>query len=280
MAGFDISFAYKETDRVLLESMLAAMRRRARVFRIRMTAQVFENVAVLTFNGQSFGIDILLERIRRDLPTIAEAVTTSRTPASRRKLANGLVDIITRARVGLYERYESDEDYRDWIPTLRCRNKTVFTAPYQIFPYKDIKLFDRMIITMEMLASWHFNEIAPEVLVEEIHTASELLMRSVLKVSSTQRFSFPQLIEGCFRRHLLKVSADFSSLQDERILLASGPAALEDFLTRRARDTLKSLSSVRNLSRHAGEAGAREWLDVNFLNVVAILENLSLKVTG
>lgn len=274
MAGFDVCFRFNPSDRPVLDAMLSATRRRARVLRIRISTDVSQNYAYLEFDGQTFGLDIFLERLRRDLPTIAEATLASRSPASRRLLANGLIDIINRRRLGLYDRYERDERYSEWIPTLRGKSKPAYIFPHDIYPNRAIKLVDRMKVTMEMLASWHFGEVSPDVLIEEVHTAAELLMRSALGPDSV-RMSFPQLISASHRRQILRTYTDFSDPLDLRVLKHGGVEALENHLRLRGRDTLSSLKFLRNKTKHAGGDGAKSWLDENFWNIASVLERLA-----
>lgn len=274
MAGFDIAFYFKEEDRPVLEAMLSAAKRRARLFKIKMETRLSNQAAYVAFDGQTFRLDLFLERLRRDLPTIAEATPASRAPNSRRLLANGFIDIINRWRLGLYERYELDENYHDWRPTLRGKKKPIYSMPHDIFPYKAIKLANRMSVTMEMLASWHFNEVSPEVLMEEIHTAAELLMRSALGATS-KPMSFPQLIAASHRRKFLRAHSDYDDPIAMKKFRESGIEGVYEYLGWKAKETLGSLRIARNQIKHAGGEGAKIWLDNNFWDVVSILEVLS-----
>ncbi|WP_234659799.1 hypothetical protein [Agromyces marinus] len=120
---------------------------------------------------------------------------------------------------------------------------------HDLFPTNAPHLADRLVITMDLLASWHFQEVAAEVLIEEIHTAAELMLKS-LGLPRSKRMSFAELIDGAHDQGLI----------DER-----------------SSQTLHALKSTRVGAKHRGSADAKEWLDANFWDVVAALERLSAK---
>jgi hypothetical protein len=115
LAGFDAVFRFRANDRPVLDACLSASRRRARLFHVRFASQVRGEEAYVRFDGQTYALDIYLELLRRDLPTIGEATPATRGPEGRRRLALGLIDIVNRYRGGLYERYPDE-----WLPTLRA----------------------------------------------------------------------------------------------------------------------------------------------------------------
>ncbi|BDZ55409.1 hypothetical protein [Agromyces marinus] len=96
MAGFDATFHVSEGDLPVVRACFAAIRRRARKLRVRVSTTVLAGTAYIALNGQTYALDILLERLRRDLPTIAEATVSGRTASARRKTANGLIEILNR----------------------------------------------------------------------------------------------------------------------------------------------------------------------------------------
>jgi hypothetical protein len=102
VAGFDATFRFHPGDHDLIAALMFAARRRARTLRVRWhSALDAEGNGYCSMDGNTFRLDMLLERLRRDLPTIAEASPSGRhTPLQRRRLANGLCDILCRSRVG------------------------------------------------------------------------------------------------------------------------------------------------------------------------------------
>lgn len=267
MASFDALFKFRTADRALVDACLAATRRRSKKFGVRIRSRVSEyNYVYVLFDGQTYALDILLERLRRDLPTIAEATPCERTPRDRRRVALGLVDILNRYRGGLYERYGED-----WVPTLRAKRAAAYSLPHEVFPYEAPSLQDRLLVTMDMLASWHYDEVAPEVLVEEIHTAAELLLEASVN-RRAKRLSFAQLVDAAHERRILHAyPADY--VWPSTIDPSTG---IEDRLNDFGRTVLLGLKDQRKESKHRGAPGAAEWLSRNFWPVVSVLEHLAL----
>ena len=110
MAGFDAMFRFHADDHDLIVALMTAARRRARALGVRWQSSVSaDGRGYCRMDGNGFRLDMLLERMRRDLPTIAEATPADRhTPAERRRLANGLIDVLCRSRVSYYDRYDKE----------------------------------------------------------------------------------------------------------------------------------------------------------------------------
>jgi hypothetical protein len=98
MAGFHAAFFVSAKDKPVVRACFAAMRLRARKFRVKVESHILENGATIALNGQTYALDILPGRRRRDLPTIGEATPSGRDAAARRRTANGLVEILNRFR--------------------------------------------------------------------------------------------------------------------------------------------------------------------------------------
>ncbi len=203
------------------------------------------NGGYIELNGQTYALDILLERLRRDLPTIAEATPSERPPAARRRTANGLVKILSRYRGQMYDRYGEG-----WLPTLRGRSVPVTGVIHDLFPRDAPRLADRLLVTMDLLASWHFDEVAPAVLLEEMHTAAELMLKS-LGLPRSKRLSFAELVDAADKAALIR--ADVA-------------------------ETLHSMKTVRARVKHRGSSDAKDWLDIHFWDGAAALEALSARV--
>lgn len=154
--------------------MPPAARRRARVLKVRQFRSRLAreaSVAGIEVAGNTYQVDVYLERLRRDLPTLAEAVPSRRTPAARRRLGLGLIEILTRYRHDMYERYDDS-----WLPTLRARTHPAYTLPHLLHTDHE-GLQARLLATSDVLASWHFDEVDPAVVLEEMHTAAELMLK-------------------------------------------------------------------------------------------------------
>jgi hypothetical protein len=218
-------------------------------------------------DGNSFQLDVFVERLRRDLPTLAEATTSSRAAEGRRRVGLGLADIIGRYRGSLYDRHPEE-----WVPILRARRSAISVPPHFLETPKAPRLQDRLFITADLLTAWHFGEVAPEVLLEEIHTAAELLLTGWVG-SRRNDLSFKDLVQRAATAGILRFPflfpADWPEVRDV------GPDQLKRLSTERARELLLSMKDQRKHSKHRGAAGAQEWLDQHFWHVVGVLEYLA-----
>ncbi|WP_382309416.1 hypothetical protein [Herbiconiux sp. UC225_62] len=267
MAGFDVAFRFKTYDRELVTLCISAMRRRARKLTIRFESKLVDDAAWIALNGNTYQLDIYIERLRRDLPTLAEAAHSTRTPSSRRNAAAGLVEIITRYRFGAY-----DYSGEPWIPTLRALTKPLTSSIHEIYPGAQTGLAERMFVTMDLLASWHFGEVPAPVLIEEVHTASELLLKAAL-TGGTSRMTYAQLVgtgleQGVFDYYSFRVTQARASV-----------GAHEAFRARENEDAqlLPSLKDERRQAKHDGSGDAAGWLHANFWAVARVLEGLAHK---
>lgn len=267
VAGFDAVFRFAPDDEGLLRACLDAARRRARTLDLRQfRSHIYTNqVCAIELHANSYALDIYIERLRRDLPTIAEATPAKRAATGRRHLALGLIDIITRSRLGMYDRYEDD-----WLPTLRARREPAYVLPHQL--YSDVEwLQDRLSVTMDLLASWHFGEVAPPVLVEEMHTAAELILAELLP-KRAKRLSFAQQVDAALGAGFFGLASTQENVEGHH----KGRWYAEYEL--KSRDLLFSLKDMRKDVRHRGAGGAEAWLNEHFWSMAQVLEHLSMQV--
>jgi hypothetical protein len=216
-------------------------------------------------DGNGFRLDMLTERLRRDLPAVAEgAGSTGRPPEQRRRLANGVVDIITRYRGGLYDHREEG-----YLPTLRAlRQRPLALAMYDLFPPTHEELWPRLEVTLDVLASWMLDEIAPEVVLEELHTAFELLLTRAARRSRAPMFF--ELVALADEKGWL---GDVYSHPFLPLAVWDNP---DDVLTER--DLLISLKDQRKVTKHRGDACARDWLSIHFWPTAALLETVAKNI--
>lgn len=268
VAGFDAVFRYAPGDEPLLRACLHAARRRARTLNLRQfRSHVYDNhVCAIGLDGNGYALDIYIERLRRDLPTIAEATPARRTPASRRLVALGLVDIIARSRLSMYDRYDED-----WLPTLRARREPAYVLPHLLHCHVPW-LADRLGVTMDLLASWHFGEVAPPVLLEEMHTVAELILTE-LAPTRAKRLSFAELVDAALiAGHFVPATLQGTNLDRWR---GGRPYAERELKTV---ELLLSLKDMRKEVRHRGADGAESWLKEHFWPMAEVLESLSGRV--
>jgi hypothetical protein len=135
------------------------------------------------------------------------------------------------------------------------------------------RLQARLSITEELLVGWNFQEIAPEVLLEELHTACELVLEELVN-RRAKRLSFAQLIAKASDSGLLDFGLRGSGLPDSGLLLSllgeTTPAVA----------LLTELKDLRKDVRHRAAEGARPWLDEHWEEVAILLERLVRRVTS
>jgi hypothetical protein len=270
VAGFDATFRFHPGDHDLIAAMMLAARRRSRTLRVRWhSALDAEGNGYCCMDGNTFRLDMLLERLRRDLPTIAEASPSGRhSPLQRRHLANGLYDILCRSRAMYYDRHYK-EGQPEYVPRVRrLRSSEVWPVHHLWVGDKHQDLSARLGVTEEIMASWVLNEVAPEVVLEEMHTAAELLLMRLL--NKRRAPAFAELVEHARGAgHLdmpLAFAYDFAVDDPERF--------------DHAPDLLISLKDHRKRTMHQGTNEARAWLDRHFWAAGAVLEHLASQVEG
>lgn len=263
MAGFDGCFSFDPRDRDLLRSMSPLVARRARKMRIRWRLHLHPSgYAYFTMDGNTYELDLLLERLRRDLPTSAEAISSWRQPADRRRLATGLVDVVTRWRVSFYERYEEGH-----VPKLRGKSQAVQNAIFHVFPdSKHADLWPRLSVTSDVVSAWLMSEIPAEVVLEEIHTAAELLLTRLW--GRSKRLSFAELVDHASDLGVLETSLRWDYEVEHR------SEALD------MKGLLIELKDHRKRVRHHGAVQADAWLKVHFWPACRVLERLAYAVSA
>jgi hypothetical protein len=275
VSGFDAAFIFRPDDEALIRAFFAAGRRRARRLDVRWRSEIKPAFGYVALDGASFNLDMLMERLRRELPAVAEGVPSeSRTPQGRRHLANGVVEIISRFRGSMYDRYCRNGEV--YVPRLRAlRRQAVGLVLYDLFPRRHEDLWPRLSITLDVLSSWVLDEIAAEVALEELHTAFELLLT---RAAGRQRAPmFYQLVELADQQGwLLGYGAECTGETSADPMPAMYWANPSDALT--PHDLLISLKDQRKVSKHRGAVGAEPWLSLHFTAAAALLERLSSRM--
>ncbi|GAA1818297.1 hypothetical protein HC028_17220 [Planosporangium flavigriseum] len=263
MAGFDATFTFDPKHAALLGEIFQAARRRARPMFVRWRSRVSstDGHAYVVLDGNTFQLDIFLERLRRDLPAIAEAVPAGRSPAWRRKFANGLVDILTKYRCSYYDRYDAD-----YVPRLRAVTRSSVWPVHSLWMGEQHQdLWARLVVTEEIISGWLLDEIPPEVVVEELHTAIELMLtRWCGKIRAP---AFSDLVDKAEDAAILP-GVDLLQWQySEPSNALSG------------KDLLIALKDLRKGLKHKGVGQARPWLDVHFWPLGSVLERLAWELS-
>jgi hypothetical protein len=262
VAGFDATFTFDPRHADLLAAIITAARRRARPMSVRWRSRVDADSGVgwVGIDGNTFQLDVYLHRLRRDLPTIAEAVASGGRPAWRRKYALGLVDVLTRFRCDFYERYGMDH-----VPRLRAVSKPAVMSVHSLWMgerHRD--LWARLAVTEEIMGEWLLDEVPPEVVVEELHTAAELLLTRWARKSRAPAFAVLVDLAGA-----AEILPPLELLRFQYVDPADALAGL---------DLLIALKDLRRDLKHRGVGNARPWLVTHFWAVGSVLERLARAV--
>ncbi|WP_156401652.1 hypothetical protein [Agromyces sp. Soil535] len=123
---------------------------------------------------------------------------------------------------------------------------TLYFPPYEYECPSFSQLHARLLITEEVLVAWAFEEVAAETLLEELHTAVELVLEELVNRRS-KRLSFAQLVGA---------ATDAGHLQDSE------------------RDLVLALKDLRKEVRHRAANGARDWAEEHWEDVALCVEKL------
>jgi hypothetical protein len=132
----------------------------------------------------------------------------------------------------------------------------VTTTRYYYPPYKyecpsSPRLHSRLSITEDLLVAWYFDKVAPEVLIEELHTACELVLEELVN-KRAKKLSFAQLVVAASEAGVLGSDRNETS-----------PAQL-----------LTDLKDLRKNVRHRAADGALSWLNDHCEDVAICIERL------
>jgi len=202
----------------------------------------------VTIDGNSRRTDLLGYRLERDLPLVAEGCAVEGlSPPQRARIGRGFADMMLRGR-----HVEQEEPM-----ALRGATETsYYYPPYDYDCPSFPRLHARLSVTEELIVAWNFKEIAPEVLLEELHTACELVLEELVN-KRAKKLSFAELISAAQQAGFFRTSLDY----------ALPPA-----------DLLTSLKELRKKVRHRAAEGAGEWLDEYWEDVAMCLEQLAYRV--
>jgi len=170
MSGFDAVFSFDAPDYQLMCALVSAGRRRARRLSVQWHARIgTDGSGYIMIDGKGVRESMLLERLRRDLPIIAEAVASERhTPEQRRRFANGLVDILIKWHTSFYDRYFVADETIQHVPQVRRIRASNVCVAFWLWPggtHHDLAA--RLNVTEDIMVSWLLDEASAELVLEE-----------------------------------------------------------------------------------------------------------------
>jgi len=265
MAGFDFDFSFADSQAPFLEPCLAASMSRARKLGLSWTNQrLGSHLHRCIVDGNGRRMDLLAHALERDIPLVAEGVQgTGLTPVRRRRLGLGFADLYIR---GLDWRTDATIVWRGV-----SRTRYYFT-PYELAPENfaegDVAadLAIRLRITESIIIDWFFERTPGAVLLEELHTASELVLEYLVNQRS-KRLSFAELVDRARAQGLL----DWPLPEVAEMMGAPKDAV----------SLLLELKDFRKEARHRASRAFEPWLKENWEAVAIVLERLArLAVQG
>lgn len=145
---------------------------------------------------------------------------------------------------------DTEEEY-DCMTLRGVATATYYFPPYEYECPSVPCLHARLSVTLGLIVAWNFSEIAPEVLLEELHTACELVLEELVN-KRAKKLSFAELIVAADKAGI------FSDMPGE-----GSPGIL-----------LTELKDLRKNVRHRAAEGAGSWLDRHWEDVSMCLERL------
>lgn len=199
------------------------------------------------------GLDLLAHALERDLPLVAEGAHHCNLPKSRRKLlGTGFADLYVRGRD-----IRSDGPWQ-WRGATQAK---YYFSPYDATDRRTHPTLDaRLAVTESVLIDWCFERVPAVVLLEELHTACELLLEHLINQRSKRR-SFAELVD----------------IADEAGLLRHPTFASEGAVTPivNDKDLLIRLKDYRKSARHRADTSFEQWLTESWEPVALLIERLA-----
>ncbi|MDQ0095018.1 hypothetical protein [Paeniglutamicibacter psychrophenolicus] len=286
MAGFDFEFVYTEVQAAFVEACMRAAKVRARALKCSWrTQRIGMNQIYCQVNGQTRRLDLLGRVLEMDLPLICQGVLSPQSPSESFRLGLGFVNLFLRGRDSLFD---------EPLQILRSAKQTVLYYPvYELagaVPAVPV-LQTRLFITEEMLADFALGRIKGLVLLEELHTAAEQIMKESLnrtdkeslgqassKVSqqlertvksNPNRMSWPEL------RAMCQELGYFPGTKHFNLLTQDSNSHIDH--THTPNEVVAELNRLRNIAKHQGSPD-QPWIHWHWECVSAVLEYLVRKL--
>lgn len=258
MAGFDFEFQYHPTQEALLEVCLAAAKSRARKLGVSWRVERLPNGHVrCTVDGNSRRLDLLAHALERDLPLVAEGAHHCELPTFRRRqLGTGFADLYGRGRDT-----RSDGPWR-WRGATQAK---YYFSPYDATDHSTHPTLEaRLAVTETIIIDWCFDRVPAVVLLEELHTACELLLEHLINQRSKRR-SFAELVD----------LADAAGILRHPMFAPEVAVALGVAPTVNGKDLLIQLKNYRKNARHRADTSFEQWLTKSWETVALLIEHLA-----
>lgn len=266
MGGMDWQASFDARDRPLVEAIRAAGRRRSRRLDVRWRSCIADDVVTVVVDGRWWLIDLLLARLARDLPLLCEGVDVAhRSPEARRGLGRSFAHIAAQHRFAVPDRMPEG-----WVPRLRARGAEPWsTAPFIFECPGAPDLEPRLEITERIIVDWEFGEVASDTLIEELHTAAELVLKRVNHGRHRRQGSFSEEVALAETNGALNLPSVYAVKGSIR--------ARAHNETRTPSELLVELNRVRVDSKHRGVSRSEDWLEKWGVGAGEVLQHLASK---
>jgi len=257
MAGFDFTLRFHASQADLLAVCLKASMSRARKLSLSWRNERLGSGELrCAIEGNGRRMDLLAHALERDLPLVAEgAHNTGFSLSRRRRLGLGFADLYVR---GLDIRSDAT---RLWRGVSETR---YYFTPFELSPPETTSdLAARLMVTEGVIVDWWFERTPDVVLLEELHTACELMLEHLVNQRS-KRLSFAELV----------AEADGAGLLNSPRL----PARIPGTRATDAKQLLIELKDYRKDARHRGDRSFEPWLKENWEGIVLLIERLASRL--
>lgn len=175
MAGFDFGFTFPRGYGPYVEACLRASKSRARRLGCRWRTEWAEGSTVrrCVIDGRPARLDLLGRALELDLPTVCEGVGGSLPPSRARALGTGFANLYMVGR---------DTELGEEVQELRERKATTIYFPMfeAASASQSSRLSARLRVTEDVLLDFGLGLYPSEVVLEELHTALEQVLRERL----------------------------------------------------------------------------------------------------
>ena len=223
MAGFDFDFTFTDEQRPYVEACIRAGKTRARQLDCswRVTRSAPSTIYCL-INGQTRRLDLLGHVLEKDLPIVCEGVASALPPRRAAALGRGFAEAFLVGR---------DMNRGNETQALREVADTSLYYPVYELTSDNIKssvLQNRLQITEGVVSDYGLGRVTPMVVLEELHTAVEQILRYLLPYLK-EGANWPKLVDSAEEagylstdtRHYLS-QLDSRHDHTDRVLLIEG----------------------------------------------------------
>jgi hypothetical protein len=258
MAGFSFDFTYADEFLPYVEVCLRAAKSRAHQLNCRWRTVRLPDAGRrrCIVDGNTRRLDLLGRALELDLPSVCEGVLPGLTPRRARQLGLGFAELYLIGR---------DVDLGEGVQTLKPRSGTSLYFPlYEVAPESgSSSLRARLRLTEDVITDFGLDRYPASVVLEELHTALEQLLRELLP-KVPPRAHWPSLLTNALAEGIVTDSS-------ERWEWVTDHPHTDVAL-------LGELTTRRNSAKHRDYDPEDPWLSEHWECVSLLLERLAARL--